>query len=232
MVDVISPDDVIDLARKSLHFFLVVDCSGSMAGDKIASLNYAIRSAIPALRAAAADHSGIDVFVRTLSFSEGAKWETASALRVEDFEWRDLAASGETDLGAALEKLASYLTPESMSGSQLQPVIVLVSDGLPTDNVDENLNRLTSAYYGAKAVRLAVAIGSDADLQSLQNFIGSNGIRPLQANNAETLVKHIKWVTSVPITAASTQLDHDDAHIENLAESIATQNNDGDNLVW
>lgn len=232
MINVISPDQVSDLERKSLHFFLVVDCSGSMAGDKIASLNYAIRSAIPALRAAAADHSGIDVFVRVLSFSDGAKWETVSSLRVDAFEWQDITAGGETDLGAALAQLASCLTLEAMSGPQLQPVIVLVSDGFPTDKVEENLNTLTLAYYGAEAVRLAVAIGSDADIQSLQNFIGPNGIRPLQANNAETLVNHIKWVACVPITAATKQLVHGDAHSENLAESIAIQNGGDNDLVW
>eukprot|EP01037_Dinobryon_pediforme_P015798 gene15799-15955_t len=203
-----------------------------MAGDKIASLNYAIRSAIPALRATAADHPDIDVLIRVLSFSDGAKWENEVAQPVDAFEWHDLQAAGETDLGAALTLLASSLNEDVMPGPQLQPVVVLASDGLPTDNVIEGVNRLTAAYFGARAIRLAIAIGPDADLPGLQNFIGLSGIRPLQANNAESLVNHIKWAASVPIKAASTRIEHDDAHIETLAEGISSQNKDSSDLVW
>eukprot|EP01037_Dinobryon_pediforme_P014605 gene14605-14729_t len=227
----VSPGKNVKLVASALHFILVVDCSGSMTGDKIASLNYAIRSAIPALRATAADHPDIDVFVRVLSFSDGAKWETGTAQPVAAFEWHDLQAGGETDLGAALTLLASCLNEEFMAGPQLQPVIVLVSDGLPTDDVDNGVNRLTAAYFGAKAIRLAIAIGPDADLPSLQNFIGVSGIRPLQANNAETLVNHIKWAASGPIKAASAQTEHNDDHIENLAADITSQNKDSSDLV-
>ena len=38
------------IARRQLHIILMLDCSGSMNGEKIASLNYAIRSAVAELR--------------------------------------------------------------------------------------------------------------------------------------------------------------------------------------
>ena len=45
--------------------------------------------------------------------------------------------------------------------------------------------------WGQKAVRLAIAIGDNAEKSVLQRFIGHPELEPLQANNAESLVKFI-----------------------------------------
>jgi hypothetical protein len=57
--------------------------------------------------------------------------------------------------------------------------------------------------WGQKAVRLAIAIGGDADLDVLQKFIGNLEIRPLTARNPEDLVKFIRWASTVAIKQAS-----------------------------
>src|SRR3982751_2137368 len=82
--------------RRQINFFFVVDCSGSMTGDKMASLNYAIRSAIPAMQAAAADNSENDVLVRVISFADQARWMIEAPVPVADFTWADLKAKGES----------------------------------------------------------------------------------------------------------------------------------------
>ena len=38
------------MSGRPLHFIWIADCSGSMSGDKIQSLNTAIREAIPEMR--------------------------------------------------------------------------------------------------------------------------------------------------------------------------------------
>lgn len=47
-----------ELASRPLHFFWVVDCSGSMYGEKIGTVNHAIQSTIPEMVDAAKDISG------------------------------------------------------------------------------------------------------------------------------------------------------------------------------
>ena len=39
-----------EMASRPLHFIWIVDCSGSMMGEKIQSLNYAIRQTIPDMK--------------------------------------------------------------------------------------------------------------------------------------------------------------------------------------
>ena len=221
-----------NLVRRQLNFFFVVDCSGSMTGDKMASLNYAIRSAIPAMRTAATDNADNDVLLRVISFSDSAHWMADSAVPVADFNWHDLAASGESAMGQSFEMLAKVLTLKKLPGRQIPPVIVLLSDGLPTDDVDAGLAALNAADYGKMAVRIAIAIGSDADMLTLQSFIGQTGIKPLQANNAETLVNRIRWATSAPVKAASLPASGSTKPLQQIADSVVGEHNDGGELVW
>jgi uncharacterized protein YegL len=52
-------------------------------------------------------------------------------------------------------------------------------------------------------VRIAIAIGADADFDVLQKFIDHPEIKPLQASNPEALVKYIKWVSTAVLKSAS-----------------------------
>lgn len=192
------------LASRPLHFFWVADCSGSMDyNGKIQALNHAIREAIPHMQQVAGENPNAQVLVRALSFSSGAKWHVSQPTAVDDFRWEDLKAGGVTDLGKALQMLAEQLSPEYMPPRALPPVLVLVSDGQPTDNFDKGLTALLDQPWGKKAVRIAIAIGDDADHDILQRFIGHPEFKPLQANNAETLVRYIKWASTEVLKSAS-----------------------------
>ena len=187
-----------ELASRPLHFFWLVDCSGSMYGEKIGTVNHAIQSTIPEMVDAAKNNPNAQLMVRTLKFSTGASWVTPNPVNIEDFAWNDLDAGGVTDLGKAFELLAGQLTIPPMTDRALPPVIVLLSDGQPTDDYKKALDNLLHLPWGRKAVRIAISIGQDADDDILQEFTGNREL-VLQANNPEALVKMIKWAS----TAAS-----------------------------
>ncbi len=151
-----------ELASRPLHFIWITDCSGSMSGEKIQQLNFAIRESIPAMRDVANENPNADVLVRALKFSNGAQWHIAQATKVANFEWLDLKADGLTDMGKALKMVAEQLKMPPMSERALPPVLVLVSDGQPTDDFDEGLQALLALPWGKKAVKIAIAIGEDA----------------------------------------------------------------------
>ena len=193
-----------ELATRPLHFIWICDCSGSMAVDgKIQTLNNAIREAIPHMQTVADENPNAQVLVRALRFSSGAQWHISQAARVEDFKWVDLNAEGVTDMGKALSMVADQLKIPPMTDRALPPVLVLISDGQPTDDFSKGLKDLMGLPWGKKAVRVAIAIGEDADHEVLQKFIAHPELKPLQANNPESLVRHIKWVSTAVLKSAS-----------------------------
>ena len=114
-------------------------------------------------------------------------------------------------MGSALQMVAEQLQTPPMEERALPPVLVLISDGQPTDDFEAGLARLMQEPWAHKAVRLAIALGHDADLEVLQQFIGpSDGHqlgrsarRPLQASNATTLAQYIQWASTAVVGAAS-----------------------------
>src|SRR6266542_3910552 len=193
-----------ELATRPLHFIWLADCSGSMGSDgKIQALNTAIREAIPHMQQVADENPNAHVLVRSVQFASGAQWHISQPTPVADFKWSDLKAGGHTDMGKALGLVAEQISISHMSERALPPVLVLVSDGQPTDNFDAGLQALLAQPWGKKAVRIAIAIGDDTDHDVLQQFIGHPEIRPLQANNPESLVKYIKWVSTAVLQSAS-----------------------------
>lgn len=193
-----------ELATRPLHFIWITDCSGSMSVDgKIQSLNQAIRDALPHMRNVADENPNADVMVRALKFSSGAQWHVSQPTPVADFKWVDLQASGVTDLGRALSMLAEQLRIPPMTDRALPPVLVLISDGQPTDDFNKGIQELMDEPWGKKSVRIAIAIGADADLQTLQRFIGHPELQPLKANNSDDLVRHIKWTSTAVLKSAA-----------------------------
>lgn len=179
------------MENKILHFIWMLDCSGSMTGEKIQSLNYAIRNALPSIIDIAEKNKDIQIFMRIIKFSDGAQWLTEKPVELDKFIWSDLQTGGITDLGAALDMVNEELSKLDKK-TNLPPVIILVTDGQPTDNYEEGLRKLLSSEIGSQSVRIAIAIGEDVDNDILQDFIGNNDERPLQADNSHSLINLIK----------------------------------------
>ena len=165
-----------ELATRPIHFFWVVDCSGSMSYDgKMEVVNTAIEECIPEMASAADNNPNAQLLIRALQFSSGASWLTAKPVPVEDYSWNPLEAKGVTEMGKAFELLAAQLSIPPMPTRALPPVIVLLSDGQPTDSYKDGLNKLKALPWFKKAVNKELI---------------------LQANNAAALAKMIKWAST------------------------------------
>ena len=199
------------LSNRPLHFIYLCDCSGSMAAQgKMQALNQAIRQSLPGMAEVAEQNPEARVLVRAVRFADGAAWHLAEPTPVQELQWRDLEAGGITAMGEALELVAGVLQSPPMEERALPPVLVLISDGQPTDDFDAGLAKLMREPWAQKAVRLAIAMGHDADLEVLQHFIGpepSGGgkspRRPLQASNATTRAQYTQGASTAVVGAAS-----------------------------
>lgn len=183
-----------------LHVIWILDVSSSMRIDgKIQALNNAIREFLPHLMDVANETPNIDTFISCIRFSRGAEWYVHRGTHLSDLKWVDVEIPPypfeSTDMGAALYLVADYL--KYMPTEALPPFLVLVSDGHPTDEFSDGLNALLSQPWGREAVRVSIAIGKDADLDTLGRFMGHPELKPIQANNPEGLTRYIRWASVI-----------------------------------
>jgi uncharacterized protein YegL len=191
------------ISHRPLRFYWMLDVSGSMMGEKIGKLNHAIREALPYMRDSADENPHAAVEVRAMTFGTGARWVTPNPVPLADFSWTDVPVSGITDMGAAMKMMAQELSVGNMPDRGLPPVIVLVSDGQPTDDFGSGLKALLDQPWGRRAVRIAIGIGDDADLDVLRRFIDHPEIEPLSAKNPGDLTQFIKYASTVVLKSAS-----------------------------
>jgi uncharacterized protein YegL len=191
------------ISGRPLEFIFLLDVSGSMAGAKIQSLNFAIDEAIPEMKRVAAENVNAQIYVRVITFGSYAKWHIAKRTPIEELTWKHVQVDGATMMGAALKEVAEALEDKNMPERGLPPVLVLVSDGMPSDSFEQGMKALLKTRWGKKAVKMAIAIGDDADHDILKRFTDDVEKPILQANNASDLVNYIRWASTMGINAAS-----------------------------
>lgn len=192
------------IGRKPLHMIFLLDVSGSMRAEgKIQALNNAIRQALPAIRMEAENNIRAEVLIRVVTFSNGARWYVDTPTPARDLVWTDVTADGDTDMGAALRLVAAELRMPPMEARSLPPVLVLMTDGHPTDDVADGLKTLLAEFWGQRAVRLGIAIGRAADRRCLEAFIADPTRQILDAYSAVALAKQIEFASTLAIGQAS-----------------------------
>ena len=184
-------------ARRVLNIFTLVDCSGSMAGEKIAALNDAMRNVIPIVAEISSNNPDAEIHMAAYCFGSETKWITQKPVEASMFGWTDLDANGWTPMGAACEELNNKLSHKhgflnNASGSYA-PVILLLSDGCPTDDFKKGMDALNSNNWFKHSTRIAIAIGNDADLGVLRTFTGNPEL-VLRVHNIDALKTAIKVV--------------------------------------
>lgn len=189
-------DDVVSVPRRTMTLFFVIDKSGSMLGNKIGAVNDAVVNVLPMLDEISASNPDAEIKVAALEFSTGTNWLYDEPKLASDFVWQDVKAEGLTSLGAACVELNNKLSRngfmQSASGS-FAPAIILLSDGGPTDDFKSGLAKLQGNNWFKAAIKIAIAIGDDADKDVLKDFTGTNEA-VFTVHNIEALKQIIRVV--------------------------------------
>ena len=189
------------IARQELNLLFVIDNSGSMEGEKLGSVNNAIRDVISIMPEIQDDTSDAEIKISALKFSDTAEWIYSEPKGVSEFKWKDLTCEGGTDLSAAYDKMAEWLCKKSKGGQMpdiggVAPIIILMTDGLPTSyDWEKHLESLKKKGWFRVALKYALAIGIDTDeaMDVLKKFTG-NPETVLKVYTAEALRKVIKVI--------------------------------------
>jgi uncharacterized protein YegL len=210
------------ISRRPLHFFVLADCSGSMKGEKMQALNFAIADMLPHLVAWEREQAQADIFVRVIAFATEPTWHVAEPTPVADLKWKPLrpVERGLTNMGPAFELLATALAPDRFERRALRPALLLITDGLPTDppeRFEAGLETLLAERAGRAALRLAVAIGRDARSDALVRFISDPAVPVLVADSTDEIADRL-----VAASIALSRMSEAGADRDSIAKRLLT----------
>jgi uncharacterized protein YegL len=200
--------DVAPVPRRVMTLFFIVDTSGSMGGNKIGALNQAIREVLPMLDDISKNNADAEIKLAILEFSSGARWLYETPKSTSDFIFQDFKENGMTDLGQAYQALNEKLSRKdgafmTETTGSYAPALLLMSDGAPTDNWESPLKTLKENNWFKSAIKVAIAIGDDADKEVLKEFTG-NIEAVIETHNVNALKTIIRTVSVTASQIGST----------------------------
>lgn len=197
--------DVVIKEARPLPVLLLVDNSGSMANEKINTVNVALKEMLAEFSAIKNAKGKICIGIITF----GKTVEIVQPIdKIENISVPEFTASGKTWMGQAIDKAIDILEDKNQVPERAYtPTIILLSDGLPSDcpgkmnpkNYDfsqwEPLQRLHSSERLKKCPKLALGIGDGTNYKMLNAFINDPKVPVIKANDLATITKFFQWVT-------------------------------------
>lgn len=188
---------------RALPVILLLDGSGSMAGEKIDTLNAAVNEMITSFKSGAQNEVAIQIAI--ITFSGGGANYAVPLSSVNDITDVTLRANGATPMGAALRMAKDLIEDkEIISSKSYRPAVVLVSDGMPNDEWQGAMSGFIKSGRSSKCDRFAMAIGGDADRGVLGMFLEGSENQVFEAADAGKIKDFFRFVTmSVSVRSKS-----------------------------
>jgi uncharacterized protein YegL len=196
---------------KPLPVVLLLDTSGSMYGDKISSLNDAVRKMLGTFTK---EESQANQFLVSIVTFGGTASLAYSPTPASELAYTSLSSDGGTPLGAAIDVAKSLIEDREQTPSRAyRPLVVLVSDGIPTDSWESELDYFIQDGRSAKCDRMALGIGPEAyggpGRATLERFIAGTGHQVFEANDAGEIHNFFKFVTMSVVSRSLSQNPND-----------------------
>ena len=178
---------------KPLPVMFLLDVSGSMSGIKIKTLNDAIRVMLDTF----ADEAKMETEIQVSIITFGAELKRLFPFTpVSNIHFDDLKAHGGTPLGECLKMAKAIIEDHDETPSRsYRPTVILVSDGQPGDSWQKPLQDFISEGRSKKCDRMAMAIGTDANLDVLGKFVEGTSNPLFEAHRATEIHQFFKKVT-------------------------------------
>lgn len=179
---------------RRLPVYLLLDCSGSMSGDAIIAVNEGLGIIYRLLMA---DPQAIEtVYLSVITFASRA--DQYQLIELDKFQPPTLSASGSTAMGDAFRILTESIEQDLILNTSTQhgdyrPLVFLLTDGEPTDNYRDALQRLKGLRGSRKPTIVALGCGSGVKTSMLHEV--TENVFLMQTTTPEAIKNFFKWIS-------------------------------------
>lgn len=188
----VMPEEIIRKA-KVLPVILMLDVSGSMVNAPIRTLNESVRQMLETFK----NSETVNAEIKVCTVTFGGEVKKNPLTSVNEIQWNDLSANGNTPLGGAIKAVREIIEDkEQIPSMGYRPTIILVSDGVPTDDWESEFRQFLESRRASKCQRLALGIGiteGNPQYQLLKSFV-SEGENVFLGDVSE-ITKFFKYAT-------------------------------------
>ena len=208
------------IAKQRLNVVILVDCSKSMQGERIARVNSALRDIKTHLVDMQNENANVDFHITVITFSTDAYFLNGDRSKeIENFNFKDIRGGGWSNLHIAYQRLEEILKKESKGGIMpdfggVAPILFLMTDGHPTKYpLKEEMKALKQLPWFNVALKYGIAI----DLKDkrthdvLREFVNGNG-DVIECYDSKLLQQIIKIIV---LTASKVKSTSTSVHAQN-----------------
>lgn len=188
---------------RKLPVYLLLDTSGSMSGEPIEAVKNGVQILISTLMQ---DPYALETaYLSIITFDNQAK-QIVPLTELPSFQMPSLSVTGTTAMGDALRLVAERIDAEvQVTTSEVKgdwkPLIFLMTDGSPTDDIQKGIDRLRQSKTG---LIIACAAGHSADTEKLKQI--TEVVVQLDTADSNTIKAFFKWV-SASISVGSQKIE-------------------------
>jgi uncharacterized protein YegL len=184
--------------QRKLDVFILIDISGSMTGEPIEALNFAIQASLNLLYTNPLADNRLRICIQTYN-RELYEIHQLEHLESLIYNFKSLGfAEGPTNSGDAIKKTLTKIkqTKTEFSNYDLifkNPLLIHITDGFPSDvagynEIIEKLNR-------EKINKIGCGFGLSADLKSLKDF--SKTVIVIEKNDRDSIIQFSQALSSI-----------------------------------
>lgn len=232
------------IAKQRLNVILIVDCSTSMRGERIAQVNRALGDIKRHLTEMQYENANVDFYVTVITYSTDARLLNNDSVKaVTEFKYTALKAGGWSNLHLAYDTLSNLLKKESHGGIMpdfggVAPIILLLTDGHPTKwpmNEESAALKKLPWYRVAIKYGIAIELNDRRTMDVLTEFVDGNG-DVIECYNSKLLERIIQIIvltaSKVKSTSASVHAQNNLSVTEEIQQRVQEALTEVDDWEW